>query len=96
MLRIKIWAADGTILYSDQTELIGSRYPLDEDELDILEDGGTDAELSDLSGPENRFERELGVGLLEVYTRIYSPEGQPLLFEAYYSIDEVEASARRC
>ena len=91
VLRIKIWAADGTILYSDQTELIGSRYPLDEDELDILEDGGTDAEISDLSGPENRFERELGIGLLEVYTRIYSPEGQPLLFEAYYSIDEVEA-----
>ena len=91
VLRIKIWAADGTILYSDQTELIGSRYPLDEDELDILEAGGTDAEISDLSGPENRFERELGIGLLEVYTRIYSPEGQPLLFEAYYAIDEVEA-----
>ena len=91
VLRIKIWAADGTILYSDRTELIGSRYPLDEDELEILEDGGTDAEISDLSGPENRYERELGIGLLEVYTRIYSPEGQPLLFEAYFSIDEVEA-----
>lgn len=91
VLRIKIWAADGTILYSDRTELIGSRYPLDEEELEILVEGGTDAEISDLSGPENRYERELGIGLLEVYTRIYSPEGQPLLFEAYFSIEDVEA-----
>src|SRR5687768_11721328 len=84
VLRIKIWAADGTILYSDRTELIGNVYPLDEDELEILEDGGTDAELSDLSGPENRFERELGGDLLEVYTRIFSPEGEALIFEVYY------------
>ena len=55
--RIKIWDADGTVLYSDQTELIGSSYPLGADELEILEDGGTDAELSDLDRPENRFER---------------------------------------
>lgn len=91
VLRIKIWAADGTILYSDRTELIGDVYPLGEDELEILEDGGTDAELSDLSGPENRFERQLGGDLLEVYTRIVSPEGQELLFEVYYSVDQIEA-----
>jgi two-component system NarL family sensor kinase len=90
VLRIKIWAADGTILYSDRTELIGAVYPLDEDELEILEDGGTDAELSDLSGPENRFEREIGGDLLEVYTRIVSPEGEALLFEVYYSVEQIE------
>jgi two-component system NarL family sensor kinase len=87
--RIKIWDADGTILYSDQTELIGSTYPLGDDELEIVDQGGTDAEISDLDRPENRFERDLG-GLLEVYTRIKSPEGQPLLFEAYFSSEEIE------
>ncbi len=87
--RIKIWDADGTVLYSDQTELIGSTYPLGADELEILDDGGTDAELSDLDRPENRFERGLG-GLLEVYTRIRSPEGEPLLFEAYFSSEGIE------
>lgn len=86
--RIKIWDAEGTILYSDRTELIGSTYPLGDDELDIVEHGGTDAEISDLDRPENRFERELG-GLLEVYTRIESPEGEPLLFEAYFSSAEI-------
>ena len=95
VLRIKIWDADGTILYSDRTELIGSVYPLDEDELEILENGGTDAELSDLSRPENRFERELGSGLLEVYTRIHSPEGEPLIFEAYYSSEQIQSEREK-
>jgi two-component system NarL family sensor kinase len=87
--RIKIWAADGTILYSDRTELIGAVYPLGDDELEVIEDGGTDAELSDLTRPENRYERALGGDLLEVYTRVRSPEREPLLFEAYFTADEL-------
>ena len=87
--RIKVWAADGTILYSDRTELIGAVYPLGDDELDVIDGGGTDAELSDLTRPENRYERTLGGDLLEVYTRIRSPEGDPLLFEAYFTADEL-------
>ncbi|MCW2834427.1 MAG: hypothetical protein JWN68_2380 [Nocardioides sp.] len=90
VLRIKIWDEDGTVLYSDQTELVASSYPLGDDELEILDDGGIDAEISDADRPENRFESDLG-GVLEVYTRIESPEGQPLLFEAYYSAAEIEA-----
>ncbi|KRE95043.1 hypothetical protein ASG76_04940 [Nocardioides sp. Soil774] len=89
VLRIKVWDADGTIIYSDRTELIGATYPLGGDERDVLRDGGTDAELSDLARPENRFERELGGDLLEVYTRIHAPEGDPLLFEAYLGVDQV-------
>lgn len=87
--RIKVWAADGTVLYSDRTELIGAVYPLGDDELEVIEGGGTNAELSDLTRTENRFERELGGDLLEVYTRIRSPEGEPLLFEAYFTADEL-------
>ncbi len=87
--RIKIWRADGTILYSDRTDLIGSVYPLDEDELEALREGRTDAELSDLAKPENRFERDLGPDLLEVYTQISSPEGEPLLFEAYFTAGQI-------
>jgi two-component system, NarL family, sensor kinase len=90
--RVKIWAEDGTIVYSDATELIGSRYDLDEEELDVLRHGGTDAEVSDLSKPENRLERDTG-GLVEVYTRVWSPEGQPLMFEMYYSTADLERRA---
>ena len=88
--RIKIWAADGTIVYSDATRLIGERFRLGDDERAVLTEGGRDAEESDLGKPENRFEQASG-GLLEVYTRIRAPEGDPLLFEAYFSAADIEA-----
>lgn len=86
--RVKVWTAEGLIVYSDKTQVIGGRYPLDDDELAVLRTGATDAEVSDLSKPENRFERGAG-GLLEVYTRVLSPEGTPLLFEVYFSAEAV-------
>lgn len=95
VLRVKLWDADGTVLYSDRTELIGAVYPLGDDELEVLAHGGTEAELSDLGRPENRFERALGGDLLEVYTRIESPEGEPLLFEAYLGVDDIRQSRAR-
>jgi len=90
--RVKIWAEDGTIVFSDDARLIGTRYPLGEEELEVLREGGIEAEVSDLSRPENRF--EVGGGdLLEVYTPVTSPEGKPLLFEAYYRYEAVNAAA---
>jgi len=54
----------------------------------VLREGTSDAEISDLAEPENRFEKK-DVSLLEVYTRVRSPEGEPLLFEAYYSAADI-------
>jgi signal transduction histidine kinase len=84
IVRVKIWTRDGRIVYSDESRLIGSVYDLDDDDLEVLDRGGVVSEVSDLSGPENRFERSFGE-LLEVYTRIQTPEpgGAPLLFETY-------------
>jgi two-component system NarL family sensor kinase len=81
-VRVKIWTASGWIVYSDEPKLIGQHYTLRADELRTLKDGGTDAELSDLSRPENRFERSDG-SLLEVYKAVHTPNGTPLLFETY-------------
>ncbi|MEI8081299.1 MAG: ATP-binding protein, partial [Actinomycetes bacterium] len=89
-----IWSADGTIVYSNESRLIGSRYPLGDEEQNVLRSGGLEAEVSDLSKPENRFEQSVGE-MLEVYLPIRSPEGTPLLFEAYYSYDSVTSSAQR-
>ncbi|HET6651032.1 MAG TPA: ATP-binding protein [Nocardioides sp.] len=87
--RIKIWNKDGRIVYSDETELINQTFAFGGEELAVLTAGGHDAEQSDLAKPENQFERSSG-GLLEVYTRIWSPEGVPLLFEVYYSAEDIE------
>ena len=88
--RVKIWDGRGRIVYSDQTQLIGDTYELGTSERAVLESGDLEAEQSDLSKAENRYERTSG-GLLEVYTRIWSPEGEPLLFEVYYSAADIEA-----
>jgi signal transduction histidine kinase len=92
--RVKIWALDGRIVYSDEPRLIGSRYPLDESKLDVVRTGRSEAELSDLSGPENRFERGDGE-LYEVYLPIRAADGTPLVFETYQRAEEVTSTGRR-
>ncbi|MCU1426523.1 MAG: two-component sensor histidine kinase [Actinomycetia bacterium] len=92
--RVKIWNASGTIVYSDEPRLEGSKYTLGKDELAALQQGRIEADVSDLSRPENRYERGSGK-LLEVYLPIRTPSGKRLLFEAYYDYAGVTASGRR-
>ena len=92
VLRVKIWTGDGTVVYSDQTALIGRHFDLDPEEREVLADGGSDAEVSDLDQPENALEGD-STRLLEVYTRIEARNGTPLLFEAYFAYDDVERRA---
>jgi signal transduction histidine kinase len=94
VVRVKLWDRDGRIVYSDEPRLIGSRYPLDASKRDVLRTGTTRAELSDLSGPENRYERDQG-DLYEVYLPVRAPDGTPLLFETYQRRDAVAATGRR-
>jgi signal transduction histidine kinase len=94
VVRVKIWTAAGRIVYSDDRRLIGSRYALGADELEALRSGGTDAEVSDLGKPENRFERPFKK-LLEVYLGVRGPRGQRLLFEVYQRYSSVAASGQR-
>lgn len=95
VVRVKLWSRDGRILYSDAQELIGRRFGLGAEELNLFERGGVDAELSDLSKPENRFERQEGK-LLEAHTVIRTPDSKtPVLFEIYQRFSSVSASAGR-
>ena len=94
LVRVKLWDADGRIVYSDEPRLIGERFTLGTDELATLnERGDTDSEISDLDQPENRFESGFG-RLLEVYVGVQSTSGQPLLFEAYFRYDAVADAGR--
>ncbi|HXQ87890.1 MAG TPA: ATP-binding protein [Gaiella sp.] len=94
VVRVKLWARDGRIVYSDEPRLIGTRFPLDAEKLDVLRTGATKASLSDLSGPENRYERDQG-DLYEVYLPIRAPDGTPLLFETYQRRSAVASTGRR-
>ncbi|MGZ4753088.1 MAG: sensor histidine kinase [Oryzihumus sp.] len=92
IVRVKIWDPTGRILYSDQPALIGESFPLEADEAAVLTHPTTRADVSDLQRPENRFERGMG-RMLQVYRPVWTPSGQPLLFETYSPYDEVAARA---
>jgi signal transduction histidine kinase len=94
VVRVKLWNASGRIIYSDEHRLIGFKTPLGEDDLQALRTATTDAEVSDLSRPENRFERP-HKKLLEVYLGVKTPEGKPVLFEAYQRFSSISASGQR-
>ena len=93
VVRVKIWAPDGRIVYSDEPRLIGRRYVLGEEERAALRDGTTQAEVSDLSKPENRFEADEG-SLMEVYLPIRASSGEPVLFEIYQRRSAIAAQGR--
>jgi two-component system, NarL family, sensor kinase len=88
VVRVKIWKPDGTVLYSDEPRVVGSTFDLGDDERAVLATATTQAEVSDLSKPENRFESQ-DSKLLEVYRPVWTPNGSPLLFETYLPYDTV-------
>jgi two-component system, NarL family, sensor kinase len=81
-VRVKLWEESGRIVYSDESRLLDQHFDLDHDDLEILRNGGTDASLSNLSDPENLYERDFGQ-LLQVYVQVHSTDGTPMLFETY-------------
>lgn len=94
IVRVKLWSRGGTILYSDEPALIGRHFGLEPEEANLFRTGGTDAELSDLTKPENIYERPQGK-LLEAHTMIRTPGGTPVLFEIYQRFSSVNASGSR-
>jgi two-component system, NarL family, sensor kinase len=82
VVRVKLWTAEGRIVYSDKRSLIGKRFAVSPEDRRALITGRAAAELTDLDRAENEFERREGQ-LLEVYMPIHTTTGRPLLFEVY-------------
>ena len=94
LVRVKLWTPSGTVLFSDQASLIGQRFALEPDAQAALTAPRTEAGISDLRRPENRLERSEGK-LLEVYRPVWTPNGQPLLFETYFRYQTVSARSHQ-
>jgi signal transduction histidine kinase len=90
LIRVKLWTRAGTVLYSDEARLIGRTFPLEAEARAAFTQPRLKADVSDLRRPENQFERNRGK-LLEVYRPVWTPDGHPLLFEAYFRYDTVAA-----
>jgi two-component system, NarL family, sensor kinase len=94
VVRIKLWTLDGRIVYSDERPLVGRRFALEPEVMSAVRKRVVAADVSDLSRPENRYERRFGK-LLEVYLPIEAPGGRRLLFEDYVRYGAISASQER-
>jgi signal transduction histidine kinase len=93
VMRVKVWTPAGKIIYSDQRDLIGRSFELPADDSALIGTDRVNAEISTLTRRENQFENLEG-RLVEVYMGIKDVAGQPLLFEAYFPVDRLDANAR--
>lgn len=91
ILRIKIWAPDGTVVDSDLAVLRGRRFPLS-DELSRALNGETATDYSSASKDENVFERGLADRFLEIYLPITDAQGEVVgAYEIYEDAAPIEA-----
>jgi len=70
VVRLKLWSRDGTVLFSDEPRLIGKNFGAEED-LEEAFSGQTHSGISNLSDPENVFERQRFSKLFETYVPLY-------------------------
>lgn len=90
---VKLWTQRGVVIWSDETEVIGQRFPLDADVQRIFDTHGVTAEVSSLDKAENVAERGEGE-LLEVYAGVADGAGEPLVVEAYLPTVQMRTQQR--
>ena len=92
ILRIKIWAPDGTVVFSDLPALRGRQFSIS-DELGEALVGEVATEFSSATADENVFERGLAERFLEIYLPIKgSGDGRVLgAYEIYEDAAPIEA-----
>ena len=92
ILRIKIWAPDGRVVFSDLPALRGVAFPLDGD-LEWALAGNVSTAFSDGSDDENVFERGLAARFLSLYLPIRAPGSTAVIgsYEVYEDAAPIEA-----
>jgi signal transduction histidine kinase len=86
IVHIKLWNPDGTVLWSDESSMIGRAYPIDEEDRKLFGTTDATADVSTLDKKENVNEQSSGE-LLEVYAGARDDTGRPIMFEAYLPLD---------
>lgn len=86
IVHIKLWNPDGTVLWSDESSMIGRAYPIDEEDRKLFGTTDATADVSTLDKKENVNEQSSGE-LLEVYAGARDRTGRPIMFEAYLPLD---------
>lgn len=78
-VQVKVWSADGTVLFAVEPQLVGRRYPEEVAELEEVADGHVESAISSLQAAENVEERKIADKLLEVYVPLRSSRDGPVI-----------------
>jgi signal transduction histidine kinase/ActR/RegA family two-component response regulator len=95
VVRAKVWDNQATILWSDESHLIGRQF-LDNDELRDALTGKLEVEIKSLTKAEHGYERPAFTTLAEIYVPIFSSDGRVLgVVEVYKTPERLLATIRR-
>lgn len=92
VVRVKIWNRDGLLIYSDEKELVGRYFPIDDDLQKALS-GETIMDVSSLNKAENVLEKgRFGSQLMEIYVPLHVYDTTQILgsYEIYHDLAMVE------
>lgn len=95
IVAFKVWGPDGRVLYSTNPALIGREFPMRPD-LAVAFAGEVHSEISDLTDPENVYERQRWARLIETYAPV-RVEGTSTIVAAsefYQTTDDLEVEVR--
>ena len=93
-IRIKVWSQNGTIIYSDDPNIVGENFKENERfQVSIM--GQPNSEIKEPVDPENIS--EVGYGqLMEIYVPIWLDSSEPLgVIELYCSLDSINESVSK-
>ncbi|MBB3462392.1 sensor histidine kinase [Rhizobium sp. BK377] len=96
LVSFKLWRRDGTILYSNEKELVGKAFPVN-GKLAQAFAGSLVARYEVASDPESAKERSLGRALMEIYNPVLQPwSGEAVaVLEFYETAEGLEDSLAR-
>ncbi|MBI2906837.1 MAG: HD-GYP domain-containing protein [Chloroflexi bacterium] len=91
IVRVKIWAPDGRVVFSDEKELVGRRFPVGGELAQAL-GGRIASDTSSLDRDENEYERSRGHRLGEVYVPLRPSDSTNVAgaYEVYLDLGEHE------
>ncbi len=95
IVAFKIWAPDGRILYSTNPALVGRQFPV-KPALASAFAGEVHSEISDLTEPENEFERQRWPRLIETYAPVRAANTGTIVAvsEFYQTTDDLAQEVR--
>jgi two-component system NarL family sensor kinase len=85
--QVNLWSSDG-LVYSDNPVFTEQDFELSAAQRKVLEQGGTGQTYTDDVEPNALIEN--AAGTVQIFTRIETRNGTPLLFEGYYSLQDIE------